>query len=79
MDEPPPQTQRFIADGPRVPIPRKARWAWSIVAEVLLVAIMLFSDASWLVRIVVIVVGTFLIASIHAYWRVHGMPADGTG
>jgi hypothetical protein len=48
------------------------------VFEALLVAVMLSSDASWPVRVGVIVIGTILLASSHAYWREHGMPADGT-
>jgi hypothetical protein len=77
MDEPPPRRARVIADGPRLPVARRVRWAWSVVFEAVLIAVMLGSDASWPVRAVVIVVGTIVIASIHAYWREHGMPADG--
>jgi hypothetical protein len=78
MPEPPPRTQKFIADGPRVPVSRRARWFWTVAMEAFLVAIMVSSDAGWVVRALVIALGTVVIASIHAYWRVHGMPARGT-
>jgi hypothetical protein len=78
MPEPPPSAQRFVADGPRVPVSRRARWLWTLGFEALLVGIMVSSDAGWAVRGVVIALGTFVIASIHVYWRVHGMPARGT-
>lgn len=55
----------------------RARWARSLGGEGLLIAIMPLSDASWLVRVVVIVLGAVVLASMHAYWREHGDPATG--
>jgi hypothetical protein len=39
---------------------------------------MLSSDASWLVRAVVVVLGAVAFTSMHSYWREHGHPATGT-
>lgn len=60
-----------------VPVPRKARWSWTVAFEVALIVIMLTSDASWLVRTVVVVVGTVVIASVNVQWREYGMPRRG--
>ena len=45
----------------------RVRWFWTVVFEVGLIVVMLSSTATWPVRVAVIVVGTFLMASIHAY------------
>lgn len=59
------------------PVPAKLRWFWTVAFEVALIIIMLASTATWPVRIVVVVVGTVVLASVHASWRAYGMPRDG--
>jgi hypothetical protein len=78
LPDPAPRTRKHFADGDRLPVSRRLRWAMSAGGEAFLIVLMLLSDARWLVRIAVIVLGALVLASMHAYWREHGMPADGT-